>query len=182
MHAVSIPAVGTDSIPMSKGTAFLPSPSLAGLCFNQLCELWLLDSAFPLVTVCLCVCEGVCDSVLNMPLLVVTSIKRGENGFHFHVVLHFAFSLCVSFLQPFSLFWRWRLRTQNWVRTTTMQGILVWNISAFFCFCFFLDRICLSVFIFSLLWSISPLLRKSLDVLSLHFSVCIFVSVFVCSF
>lgn len=110
-------------------------PSLAGLCFNQLCELWLLDSAFPLVTVCLCVCEGVCDSVLNMPLLVVTSIKRGENGFHFHVVLLFAFSLCVSFfLQPFSLFWRWRLRTQNWVRTTTMQGILVWNISAFFLF------------------------------------------------
>lgn len=97
MHAVSIPAVGTDSIPMSKGAAFLPSLSLAGLCFNQLCELWLLDSAFPLVTVCLCVCEGVCDSVLNMPLLVVTSIKRGENGFHFHVVLLFAFSLCVSF-------------------------------------------------------------------------------------
>lgn len=74
---MSIPAVGTDSIPMSKGAAFLPSLSLAGLCFNQLCELWLLDSAFPLVTVCLCVCEGVCDSVLNMPLLVVTSIKRG---------------------------------------------------------------------------------------------------------
>lgn len=181
---MSIPAVGTDSIPMSKGAAFLPSLSLAGLCFNQLCELWLLDSAFPLVTVCLCVCEGVCDSVLNMPLLVVTSIKRG--GKRFSLSRCFTFCLlvvCEFFFATF--FFVLKVAPENpklGSHHHNARHSRVKYFRVFFCFCFFLDRICLSVFIFSFLWSISPLLRKSLDVLSLHFSVFIFVSLFVCSF
>lgn len=61
-----------------------------------MCERLTIGFCF-LISDCLFVClwGGVCESVLNMPLLVVTSIKRGENGFHFHIVLvlFFAFSL-----------------------------------------------------------------------------------------